>query len=62
MAQITITLDDGEQNAFHQLLDAAVKHSGIGAAQAAAYFITKLDAARNATATPSEAPSNASGE
>jgi hypothetical protein len=43
--QITITLTDEEQSAFQQVLDAALRHSGVGALDVAAHFKAKLVAA-----------------
>jgi hypothetical protein len=52
MASITITLDDGEQSAINQLLDAAVKHIGLGAVQAAAHFLVKFEQAKGVSIAP----------
>ena len=43
--QITITLTDEEQAAFQQVLDAALRHLGVGALDVAAHFKAKLVAA-----------------
>lgn len=45
MASITITLDEQEQAAFKQLLDIALRQSGMGALDVAAHFKVKLDQA-----------------
>lgn len=49
MAKITITLEDGEQQALVQLLDLACKQGGLGAARAAAHIVMKLEAAQAET-------------
>ncbi len=42
MADITLTLNDEEQKALAGVIDMALRHSGIGAADVAAHFIGKL--------------------
>lgn len=51
---ITITLDANEQTAFVQILDAALRHMGAGALDAAAHFKAKLLAAADAAKTESK--------
>jgi hypothetical protein len=64
MASITITLDDGEQAAINQLLDAAVKHVGLGAVQAIGHFLVKFEQAKGVSIAPVplEATDNASSQ
>lgn len=44
-ATVMLPLDQGEIAALRQLIDAALRHSGIGAVQAAMHFLVKLEAA-----------------
>jgi len=44
---INISMTSEEQNAFLQLIDAALKHLGLGAVDAAAHFKAKLAAAQS---------------
>ena len=53
MALATLVLDDAEQKALLQLLDIALRQSGLGALDVAAHFKVKLDAAIAAQATVS---------
>ena len=57
MADITLTLNDEEQKALAGVIDMALRHSGIGAADVAAHFIGKLRVAANGTQTAPGAPS-----
>ena len=41
-ATLTLTLDPNEQAALQQLLDAALRHAGLGALETVAHFATKL--------------------
>jgi predicted AAA+ superfamily ATPase len=53
---ITISLTAEEQAAFLQLLDAAVKHIGLGAVDAAVHFKAKLAAAQSGNDNGRTAP------
>jgi hypothetical protein len=52
MAAITLTLDDAEQQAFNQLLDTALRSTGLTAFQLVAHFSARLQAAQAAAAMP----------
>ncbi len=55
MADIVITLNEQEQAALQQLIDAALRHAGAGALDVAAHFKAKLISAAeaaNAAARP----------
>jgi hypothetical protein len=51
MSAVTITLEDNEQSALLQLIDVALRQSGLGALDVAAHFKVKLDAAVKAADT-----------
>jgi hypothetical protein len=46
MPEITITLDEKEQEALRQLIDAALRQAGEGALDVAAHFKAKVAVAR----------------
>jgi hypothetical protein len=52
-ADVTVTLNDEEQNVLRQLLDMATKAGGLQVAPAALHFARKLEAAQ---AAPKPAP------
>lgn len=51
---INLSLNAEEQNAFLQLIDAAVKHLGLSAVDAASHFKNKIVTAQSAAKTEAE--------
>jgi hypothetical protein len=59
MATITLVLNDAEQQAFHQLIDSALRSNGISALQVGYHFASLINSAQ-ATAAQAAPPANAS--
>jgi hypothetical protein len=49
MTNVTLALNDAEQQAFHQLLDAALRQSGLGAIDVVSHFMGRIIAAQGAS-------------
>jgi hypothetical protein len=47
MANITLTLNDQQQQVLHQLLDAALRNSGLGVISGAFHFVSLIEDAKN---------------
>jgi hypothetical protein len=47
MAAITLTLNDAQQQALRQLLDCALKNSGLGIIGAVFHFVSLIESAQN---------------
>jgi hypothetical protein len=54
MTDITLILNDNEQQVLTSLLDAAVKQIGLPSAVAVAYFLQKITVAQALPPTPEE--------
>ncbi len=55
MTTITLALNDAEQQAFHQLLDTALRQGGLTALDVASHFVMRISAAQGSAAQPQRA-------